>query len=85
MKKTKQEVINDLKTIFPVDGINVFVSEENGNATFNINKQYLERGAVIEKLMQYFNGLEIIGGQCRVDNITLVFTTFYIEDRGKTL
>lgn len=31
MKKTKQEVINDLKTTFPVDGINVFVSEENGN------------------------------------------------------
>lgn len=82
MKKTKQEVINDLKTVFPVDGINVIVNEVNGNASFNINKQYLERGAVIEKLMQYFNGLEIIGGQCRVDNITLVFTTFYIEDRG---
>lgn len=82
MKKTKQEVINDLKTIFPVDGINVIVREENGNARFNINKQYLERSAVIEKLMQYFNGLEIINGQCRIDNITLVFTAFYIEDRG---
>jgi hypothetical protein len=82
MKKTKQEVINDLKTIFPVDSKNVIVSEVNGNATFNINKQYLERSAVIEKLLRYFNGLEIIGGQCRIDNITLLFTTFYIEDRG---
>ena len=81
MKKTKQEVINELKEIFPVDDKNVFVIEENGNATFNVNKQYMERFEVMGKLVDYFKGLEIIEGQCRIDPITLVFTTFYIEDR----
>lgn len=35
------------------------------------------------KLKEYFKDKTIKDGQCRVESITLLWTIFHIEDRGK--
>lgn len=83
---TKQETIEALKQLFDYeahkDSREVMVIEENGNASFMIDKRYMERYAVINILQRFFADKYIEGGQCRIDNITLVWTTFDIEDRA---
>lgn len=84
---TKQETIEALKQAFDYeahkDSREVMVTEkENGDATFMIDKRYMERFEVIDKLREFFADKFIDGGQCRVDNITFVFTAFFIEDRA---
>lgn len=53
--------------------------EENGH--FMIDKREFERGEVVGKLMDYFDGKNIIGGQCAVEPITLLWTVFVIGPR----
>ena len=83
---TKQETIEALKQLFDYeahkDTREVMVIEENGNASFMIDKRYMERYAVINTLQRFFADKYIEGGQCRIDSITLVWTTFDIEDRA---
>lgn len=84
---TKQETVEALKELFDYENNkeskNVLVVEnkKEGRTTFMVNKQYLERFEVINKLQGFFSDKVIDGGQCRVDNITFVFTAFFIEDR----
>lgn len=85
---TKQETVEALKELFDYENNkeskNVLVVEnkEEGRTTFMVNKQYMERLEVIYKLHGFFSDNVIDGGQCRIDNITLVFTAFFIEDRS---
>ena len=83
---SKQETIEALKQLFDYkahkDSREVMVIEENGNASFMIDKRYMERYEVINILLRHFTENYIEGGQCRLDNITLVWTTFHIEDRA---
>lgn len=85
---TKQETVEALKELFDYENNkenkNVLVVEnkEEGRTTFMINKQYMERFEVIDKLKEFFADKVIDDGQCRVDNITFVFTAFFIEDRS---
>lgn len=84
---TKQETVEALKELFDYENNkenkNVLVVEnkEEGRTTFMVNKQYMERFEVINKLQGFFSDKVIDGGQCRIDNITFVFTAFFIEDR----
>ena len=83
---TKQETIKALKSLFNSeahkDDRKVMVSEEGGNATFMVDKGLMTRFDVINKLQEFFADKYIDGGQCRIDSITLVWTTFHIEDRA---
>lgn len=79
LRKTKEEVISDLKTVFHI-GEEGCLSREN-NGSFFIDKQEYEREDVISMLQKYFKNRVIIGGQCRIDPITLLYTMFHIEDR----
>lgn len=85
---TKQETVEALEELFDYknnkESKNVLVVEnkEEGRTTFMVNKQYMERFEVIGKLMEFFTDKVIDKGQCRVDNITFVYTIFVIEDRS---
>ena len=79
LRKTKEEVISDLKTVFHI-GEDGCLSREN-KGSFFINKREYEREDVISMLQKYFKNRVIIDGQCRIDPITLLYTMFHIEDR----
>ena len=85
---TKQETVEALKELFDYENNkesnNVIVVEEQSGdrTTFMVNKQYLERFEIIDKLKEFFADKIIDGGQCRIDNITFVFTSFFIENRS---
>lgn len=84
---TKQETVEALKELFDYENNkeskNVLVVEnkEEGRTTFMVNKQYMERFEVIDKLQGFFADNVIDGGQCRIGNITLLYTVFFIENR----
>lgn len=84
-KITKQETIEALKKLFDYESHKekkeVIVAEHDYGATFMIDKRYLERYEVIERLQNFFADKVIDGGQCRIDSITLLYTSFFIEHR----
>lgn len=84
-KITKAETVEGLKKLFGYENNkenkNVMVSEKDGKTTFMVNKMYLERYDVIDKLQDFFADKYIEDGQCRIENITFVYTIFHIEDR----
>ena len=85
---TKQETVEALKELFDYENNkenkNVLVVEnkEEDRTTFMVNKQYMERFEVIDKLKDFFADKVINEGQCRIENITFVYTIFFIEDRS---
>lgn len=79
LRKTKEEVISDLRTVFHI-GEDGCLSREN-KGSFFIDKREYEREDVISMLRKYFENRVITGGQCRIDPITLLYTMFHIEDR----
>lgn len=85
---TKQETVEALKELFDYENnkesknMLVVENKEEGSTTFMVYKQYMERFEVIDKLREFFADKVIDGGQCRVDNITFLFTAFFIEDRS---
>ena len=85
---TKQETVEALKELFDYENNkenkNVLVVEnkEENRTTFMVNKQYMERFEVIDKLKDFFADKVINEGQCRIENITFVYTIFFIEDRS---
>lgn len=90
MKKeiTLQEAIDGIKGLFNVktfeaheDGESFVSLKENGEATFFFDKRQYWRDDVINRLVEYFNDKVIIDGQCRIDSITFVWTTVYLEKR----
>ena len=85
---TKQETVEALKELFDYENNkenkNVLVVEnkEESRTTFMVNKQYMERFEVIDKLKDFFADKVVNEGQCRIENITFVYTIFFIEDRS---
>ena len=83
---TRREAIDAIKGMFETnknqeDNVSKFIEHENDTATFLLDKRKYERGEVIGKLSEYFDGVNIVDGLCRVDGITFVFTTVKIEER----
>lgn len=89
MKKitiTRRQAIDDIKALFGLtkefDGAGSGYREKvDDTADFYIFKGDVTRLEVINKLQAYFYDKVIADGQCRIDSITLVFTTFHIEAR----
>lgn len=79
LRKTKEEVVSDLRTVFHI-GEEGCLSREN-KGSFFIDKREYEREDVISMLRKYFENRVITDGQCRIDPITLLYTMFHIEDR----
>ena len=85
MEITKQQAIADLTKIFNTRS---WKDREDGKSfadkgDFFIDKRDCERCEAMAKLKEYFKDKTIKGGQCRVEGITLLWTVFHIEDRGK--
>lgn len=85
MEITKQQAIADLEKIFNTRS---WENREDGKSfadkgDFFIDKRDCEQYEVMAKLKEYFKDKTIEGGQCRVENITLLWTIFHIEDRMK--
>ena len=78
-KVSKEQVISDLTKEFKITDNSL--SKSDGKGTFLIDKREFERFETIDKLQKYFANKVIINGQCRVDNITLLYTGFHIENR----
>jgi hypothetical protein len=75
---TKEQVISDLKTEFNITDSSL---SKYSNGTFLIDKREFQRDEIIKKLFWYFSDKIIIKGQCRVENITMAYTTFHIENK----
>ena len=59
-----------------------FYTVKDGTASFFFDKRQYTRDEVISRLVTYFNDKTITDGQCRIDNMTLVWTTVHIEPRN---
>jgi hypothetical protein len=86
MKITRREAIDAIKGMFETntgeaDNASTLTENENDTATLMLDKRKYERYEIIDKLSEFFDGVSIIDGQCRIDRITLVFTNVYIEER----
>ena len=82
---TLKEATEAVKSLFDVsaygnrqEGKSYFVENSNGT-TFYFDKRQYWRNDVIAKLGEYFDGKRIEGGQCRIDGITLLWTTVHLE------
>lgn len=83
---TLQEAIEGIKGLFNVksyeahgDGESFMTPKQNGEATFFFDKRQYWRGEVIERLTKYFEDKNITDGLCRIDAITLLWTTVHLE------
>lgn len=65
-----------------VDEKSFYTVKEDGTASFFFDKRQYMRDEVISRLVNYFNDKVITDGQCRIDNMTLVWTTVHIEPRN---
>lgn len=59
-----------------------FYIEKDGSVSFYIDKRNNERYEVIEKGKDYFADKNIVEGQCRIENMTLLWTVLHIEGRN---
>lgn len=85
---SRKQAISDLRELFGLpaegnrqdgDGNSFCREKENDTAAFYIDKKHFQRYEVLQKLSEYFADKAIDGGWCRVDNITFVWTQFWIE------
>ena len=85
---TRREAIEAIKGMFETntgqeDNVSRLIENDNDTATFMLDKRKYERGEIIGKLSEFFKGVNITDGLCRIDGITFVFTTVKIEERPK--
>ena len=83
MDITKEQAISDLQKVFNTTSWEDRVEGRSfaDKGDFFIDKREYTRSSVIDKLQAYFTDKTIIDGQCRLEGITLLWTTFHIEDR----
>lgn len=79
MYKERETVIKELRELFDVEN-NLAVGTTEHGGQFFISKKQLERGEVIARLQQYFNGVGVQGGYVQVDPLTFVFTSFAVKE-----
>ena len=90
-EKTKKEIslkgaIEGVKSLFELvpfnkrqDGKSFYSYGKDGSVTFYFDKRQYWRDEVISKLAAYFQDKYLIDGQCRIDSITLLWTTVHLE------
>ena len=84
---TRREAIEAIKGIFETnkgreDNMSRLIENEDGTATFLLDKRKYERCEIIRQLTELFEGVVIIDGICRIEGLTLLFTTVKIEKRN---
>lgn len=84
---TRWEAIEAIKGIFETnkgleDNTSRLIENEDGTATFLLDKRKYERCEIIRQLTELFEGVVIIDGICRIEGVTLLFTTVKIEKRN---
>lgn len=86
---TKEEAVNGIKSLFELlpfdkreDGKSFYSAGSDGKVLFFFDKRQYVRDEVVSKLVDYFRGKNIVGGQCRISPITLLHTVVSIEDRA---
>jgi hypothetical protein len=90
MEKTKvtlEQAAADISRMFSFDDKGIH--DGNGRSFFDktkgefyINKLDWERFQVLNMLQNYFADKYIDGGRCKVDPITMVFTTFSLKKKS---
>lgn len=82
---TLKEATEAVKSLFNVnaygnrqDSKSYFIENSDGT-TFYFDKRQYWRDDVIRKLSEYFDDKHIKDGQCRIDGITLLWTTVHLE------
>ena len=85
MDITKEQAISDLQKVFSTTSWEDRVEGRSfaDKGDFFIDKRDCERCEAMTKLKAYFKDKTIKDGQCRVESMTLLWTIFHIEDRGK--
>ena len=84
---TRREAIEAIKGIFETnkgqeDNTSRLIENEDWTATFLLDKRKYERSEIIRQLTELFEGVVIIDGICRIEGVTLLFTTVKIEKRN---
>ena len=86
---TMKEAIDGILGLFEIlpwenreDEKSFYTVKEDGTADFFFDKRQYMRDEVISRLVTYFNDKIITDGQCRIDEITFVWTTVHIEPRN---
>ena len=75
---TIEEAVEACRKLFNITESSLS-KEEKGH--FLIDKREFERFEVVGKLMDYFEGKNIIDGQCAIEPMTLLWTAFSIGPR----
>ena len=86
---TMKEAVDGILGLFKIlpwenreDEKSFYTVKEDGTASFFFDKRQYTRDEVISRLATYFDDKIITDGQCRIDNMTLVWTTVHIEPRN---
>lgn len=86
---TMKEAVDGILGLFEIlpwenreDEKSFYTAQEDGTASFFFDKRQYMRDEVISRLATYFDDKIITDGQCRIDNMTLVWTTVHIEPRN---
>lgn len=84
---SKQQAVEAIKGMFELlpfgkrENGTSFFSEEEDKVSFWLDKRQYLRSEVIQKLTEYFADKNIVGGRCRVESLTLLWTIVHIENR----
>lgn len=85
---TKQQAVEIIKEAFDLKDFNnredgkSFYCEDGENVSFFFDKRQYDRFTVINTLMECFQDKNIEQGQCRIENITLLYTVAHVENRN---
>lgn len=86
---TKQQAVEIIKEAFDLKDSNnredgkSFYFQDGDKVTFFFDKRQYDRFTVINTLMECFKNKNIEQGQCRIENITLLWTVAHVEDRKR--
>lgn len=83
---TREEAIKSIVDAFGLtteiqEGKSFYNQKDDDCAMFFFDKREFSRGEVISRLFALFKDVNIVDGQCRIDPLTLVWTTVHIEKR----
>lgn len=84
---TLSEAIQEVKQLFNVvtyeelndEHASYYTLNDDGTARFYLHKREYFRHEVIDKLATFFDDKYITDGQCRISNLTFIWTIVYLE------
>nr|DAL62993.1 MAG TPA_asm: hypothetical protein [Caudoviricetes sp.] len=86
---TKQQAVEIIKNAFELKEFSEreegksFYGKDGETVSFFFDKRQYDRYTVIEKLKECFKNKNIVEGQCRIENMTFLWTVAHVENRTK--